>query len=339
MKKILTVLIFVLFTFQVWAQNQKDTLKVQFDVILPGQESIIDPPIVGGVFSYIIDYLVKFGYLLGPDERTLDKILSISEKNEDFAFTRPTKQSAIDGLFVLLAEETTENGVRFRLTHTNLKGESLPYHTDTYSMDVAKSDIAQKHAACSLIGQCLRTKELDAELSDLNGRLVELQDQINKELEARRAAEEEELRAKMAKEKEEQRKYTLRSFLPPVNQFSSPTSSGTVNGIAIVSGYVLSIGGFIWCTASYNNNRRRYDNVSIDLTEADKARAYYKGQMDICRGGQIASAILFAGTYIYGVANALANRDAFRGITKDTSMKIAPVAYDNGAGIALVYKF
>ena len=139
---------------------------------------------------------------------------------------------------------------------------------------------------------------------------------------------------------EEQARYTLLSFLPPVNQFSAPPlSGGKANGIAIVSGYTLSIGGFIWCNASFNANKRRYDNVSVDLTEADKARAYYKGQMDICRGGQIASAILFAGTYIYGVANALANREAYSGVSKDTSMKIAPVAYGNGAGIALVYRF
>lgn len=137
----------------------------------------------------------------------------------------------------------------------------------------------------------------------------------------------------------EAKKYIALSFLPPVNQFSSGTSKGTANGIAITSGYAISIGGFIWSSTVYSANKRRYENVSVDLSEADKARAYYKGQMDICSGVQIASAILFASTYVYGVANALANREVYSGISKDTSMKIAPVAYDNGAGIALVYRF
>lgn len=140
-------------------------------------------------------------------------------------------------------------------------------------------------------------------------------------------------------DKREQGHYTTLSFLPPVNQFSSHTSKGTTNGIAIMSGYALSIGGFIWSTTAYNANKRRYDNVTVDLAEADKAKAYYQGQMDICKGGQIASVILFAGTYIYGVVNALANRNVYHRVPGDTSMIIAPTAYDNGAGIALVYRF
>lgn len=135
---------------------------------------------------------------------------------------------------------------------------------------------------------------------------------------------------------DKQRKYTALSFLPPVNQFRAHTSKGTANGIAILAGYGVSVGTFIWSTTSYSANKRRLDNVSPDLAEADKAREYYKGQMDICRGGQIASGILFIGTYIYGVANALANRDSYQ---KKTEVSLAPVAYDNGAGIALVYRF
>ena len=138
------------------------------------------------------------------------------------------------------------------------------------------------------------------------------------------------------KEKKRISHYTLMSFLPPVNQFQSHTSKGTANGIAIVSGYAISIGGFIWSTASYNINKRRYDAVSVDLSEADKARAYYKGNMDLCRGGQIASVVLFAGTYIYGVVNALSNRSNYQG---NRQITLAPIAYDNGGGIALVYGF
>ncbi len=140
----------------------------------------------------------------------------------------------------------------------------------------------------------------------------------------------------IAKHDGEQRKYTALSFLPPVNQFCAHTSKGTANGIAILAGYGVSVSTFIWSTTSYSANKRRLDNVSSDLAEADKAREYYNGQMDICRGGQIASGILFIGTYIYGVANALANRDAYQ---KKTEVSLAPVAYDNGAGIALVYRF
>lgn len=139
------------------------------------------------------------------------------------------------------------------------------------------------------------------------------------------------------KENEYKRHYTTLSFLPPVNQFSSHTSKGTTNGIAIISGYALSIGGFIWSTTSYNVNKRRFDNVSVDLAEAEKARNYYKGKMDLCRGGQIASAVLLTGSYIYGVVNALANRNTYQ--KKDMKTDFALVAYDNGAGIALVYNF
>jgi hypothetical protein len=138
-------------------------------------------------------------------------------------------------------------------------------------------------------------------------------------------------------EKRSQGHYTALSFLPPVNQFGSHTSKGTANGIAIISGYALSIGGFIWSTTSYNVNKRRFDNVSVDLAEAEKARNYYKGKMDLCRGGQIASAVLLAGSYIYGVVNALTNRDTYQ--KKEMKVKFAPVAYDNGAGLALVYNF
>lgn len=134
----------------------------------------------------------------------------------------------------------------------------------------------------------------------------------------------------------EKRKYTALSFLPPVNQFRSHTSKGTANGAIILTGYGVSVGAFIWSTTAYAANKRKLENISVDISEADKAKEYYKGQMDISRGGQIASGILFAASYIYGVANALANRDSYQ---KKISIAISPAVLDNGAGIALVYKF
>lgn len=131
-------------------------------------------------------------------------------------------------------------------------------------------------------------------------------------------------------------KYTVLSFLTPVNQLRSHTSKGTINGVAILTGYGISISSFIISTNSYNANKRKFDNISVDLTESNKAREHYKGQMDICRGGQIASGILFVGTYIYGVANALANRNTYK---KNSNVSFVPVTYDNGAGVALVYNF
>lgn len=137
----------------------------------------------------------------------------------------------------------------------------------------------------------------------------------------------------------ENNKYTALSFLPPVNQFRSGTRQGKNNGWAIITGYTVSIIGFSVSTHYYNKNKRNFEGVTVDLSEAEKARNYYRSKMDLYCGGQIVSGVLFFGTYIYGVANALANRGTYMGITKDTSMKIAPVAYDNGGGIALVYRF
>lgn len=136
----------------------------------------------------------------------------------------------------------------------------------------------------------------------------------------------------------ERNKYTAMSFLPPLNQFRSHTPKGRANGIAILSGYGVSIGSFIWCTTSYQANKRKLNSISVDLSESAKAREHYRTQMDICRGGQIASGILFVGTYIYGVANSLANRGVYQK-GSDKELSVVPAAYENGAGIALVYRF
>lgn len=130
--------------------------------------------------------------------------------------------------------------------------------------------------------------------------------------------------------------YTALSFLPPVNQLRSHTSKGTKNSVAILAGYGISVSTFIISTNSYNANKRKFDNISVDLTESNKAREHYNGQMDICRGGQIASGILFVCTYLYGVHNALANRNTYQ---KNSNVSFVPVTYDNGAGVSLVYYF
>lgn len=133
------------------------------------------------------------------------------------------------------------------------------------------------------------------------------------------------------------RQYAVLSFLPPVNQFRSHTLSGRNNGIAILAGYGISVGSFIGSTVSYKANKRKYENSSIGLTEDEKAKELYKKQMDLCRGGQIASSALLVGSYIYGVVNAFANKDNYQ---NNPNMAIAPTAYDyGGAGLALVIKF
>ena len=138
---------------------------------------------------------------------------------------------------------------------------------------------------------------------------------------------------------DKQIQYTLLSLLPPVNQFRSQTQKGKANGIAILAGYGASIGGFLISTAWYNDNKRKLGNVTVDLAEAEKAREYYRRNMRLCQAGQVASGILFVGSYVYGVANALSNRSIYLGAPKDSGMKIAPTAYRNGAGLELVYQF
>lgn len=133
------------------------------------------------------------------------------------------------------------------------------------------------------------------------------------------------------------RRYEVLSFLPPVNQLRSHTSKGRRNGIAILTGYSISVGTFIGSTISYNANKRKLDNVSIGLAEANKAKELYNRNMDICRGCQIASAALFVGSYIYGVANAFANKSDYQ---NNLNVTIAPITYDSGgAGLAFVIKF
>ena len=133
------------------------------------------------------------------------------------------------------------------------------------------------------------------------------------------------------------RQYAVLSFLPPVNQFRSHTLSGRNNGIAILAGYGISVGSFIGSTVSYKANKRKFENSSLGLTEDEKAKELYKKQMDLCRGGQIASSALLVGSYIYGVVNAFANKDNYQ---NNPNMAIAPIAYDyGGAGLALVIKF
>ena len=176
----------------------------------------------------------------------------------------------------------------------------------------------------------LLTFEVAAELDMITS------DAMKSTLKSLRKWESDIARAEQQTYETERRRYTLTSFVPPLNQFRSHTSKGTANGIAILGGYGVSVGTFIWSSVSYNENRRKLDNISIDLTEAEKAREHYRNQIDICRSGQIASGILFIGTYIYGVANSLANRDHYQ---SKNDVTIAPTAYENGAGIALVYKF
>ena len=129
--------------------------------------------------------------------------------------------------------------------------------------------------------------------------------------------------------------YTLLSFVPAVNQFRSHTPKGTANGIAVIAGMGLSTGAFIISTSKKAEYRRKIDGVTVDLTEAEKEREFLRGKAKSWGNVQLASAIVFAGSYIYGVLDALVINKS----TYQKSISLSPVAYEGGAGVSLVYRF
>lgn len=235
-------------------------------------------------------------------------------KNQD---SRPSKDTLLIRHCIWLS--IVEEGDSYKVSHSRTDVDK-PYDTSVGEEIIKKKYLLADRDMRRLVAYELFRRYYDPKI-DVENEYISLKS-IEADLIARHDGD--------------QRKYMVLSFLPPVNQFRAHTSKGTANGIAILTGYGVSVGTFILSTTSYSANKRRLDNVSPDLAEADKARDYYKGKMDLCRGGQIASGILFIGTYIYGVANAFANRDSYQ---KKTDLSLAPVAYDNGAGIALVYRF
>ncbi len=240
--------------------------------------------------------------------------------NEDDSSYGENPEKTTDSLYVFSVRETRDS-IYLSVTVTDIKQD---YPTQSQNSKIAKDLLTNNPDQ----GAKYLTFSVASSLGLIPSNSNELTSLLQWENNMRQSAQD--------VEDNKRKQYTLLSFLPPVNQFQSHTSKGTANGIAISTGYAISIGGFIWSTASYNINKRRYDDVSVDLSEADKARAYYNSNMDMCRGGQIASAVLFAGSYIYGVVNALSNRSTYQ---SNHQITLAPMAYENGGGIALVYVF
>ena len=325
MKKLLLgTVLSIIITTSAYCQDEASKVKVLFNIADSLNVGRLDTMIVKGVCREIVGFLSDNKYVFAPDKKSFRQLLDIEDKNEWYADVVPGKHNPVmGGIYNLFYELTSEGNCVFSISHTALNTDAVRFDSYSHSINYLSKENGQKLVAYELIEKCFSLSGLDKEsLEAVLKTLKEDEAKYSEKLKSDRFAEES--------------KYNSLAFLPPVNQFRSNTSKGTANGIALVAGYGISIGGFIMSTTSYSDNKRKYNNVSVDLTEAEKEREHYKKQMDACRAGQIASGILFIGTYIYGVANALANRDVYQ---KNTSLTIAPVAYDKGAGIGFVYRF
>lgn len=331
MKKIILIISAIFLSTSVFSQG-KDTAAFQFSISdsLNYQQLKISKNIVEHIFNTITESLINNGFILEPDSEQSKKLYAQNNRNEAFTGDIPQYSPITGGVYTFYCNETSEGNYKFRISHaTNTRALDKSWSSESYSIDWLEKEDAQELIALEMLAGWDEVGLNDSQ-KNRQTELVDKKAQFELEMEQQR---EEQRRL----EKKEREKYTALSFLPPVNQFRSKTSKGTANGIAIVSGYTVSIGGFIWSTIAFNGYKRSFDNISVDLTEADKARKYYKDKMDLCRGGQIASGILFIGSYVYGVVNALTNRDMYQ--PQRTDITFAPVSYSNGAGIALVYKF
>ena len=331
MKKISFIIFAFFITTVVYAQGN-DTAAFQFSISdsLNYQQLKISKNIVERVFNIITESLINNGFILEPDSEQKKKLIAQNGRNFKFLGIISKYSPITGGVYTLYCNVTSEDNYYFRISHaTNTSTLDRGWSSGSYSIDWLEKEDAQELIALEMLagwdGVGLNDKQKDRQ-TELLGKKTQFEHEMKQQEEAQKLLE-----------KKERGKYTALSFLPPVNQFRSHTSKGTANGIAIVSGYTVSIGGLIWSTVAFNGYKRSYDNVSVDLTEADKARKYYKDKMDFCRGGQIASGILFLGSYVYGVVNALTNRGTYQNHCANVSF--APIAYDNGAGIALVYNF
>ena len=328
MKRVFFALFAVLVTAPVFAQNTTDTIKVQFSISDSLDYSLLDSRIIKHVYRIIVDYINNNGYVQDPDDHELNQIMKLESKDEFFANLKPSTHNPVKGgIYNLKFEITSEQRCLFIMTHlTKQGGDKIENNTDSYSIDWLQNEQAQKLVAYELIEECFGpTEAVRTTLNELRNEKIKYEKNIVSIM-----SEQEHLI------KKENKKYAVLSFLPPVNQLRSHTSKGATNGVAILAGYGISVCSFIISTNSYNANKRKFDNISVDLTESNKAKEHYKGQMDFCRGGQIVSGIMFVGTYIYGVTNALVNRNTYQKKCKAT---FAPVAFNGGAGVDLVYEF
>lgn len=290
----------------------------------PAQSTFKDAVVyknVRGTFHNILD---ANGYEIAPDS-TASRMANEYRKG-NYIRTGIAQGKKITELLYLFTVDTIDDNLQLSVSVIEVEQRKEPQNKKSY---ISRSFFSKHKIKCTdLIAYDLAHQLGLITTVALNNQLVSL----NK-------WKENTMREEKGIVSDEKMKYTALSLLPPVNQFSSKTQKGKANGIAILAGYGISVGSFIYCTASYNANKRKYEGVTIDLSEADKAREHYKGQMDLCRTGQIASGILLAGTYVYGVANALINRGAYQDTPRESGMIIAPTAYGNGAGLALVYRF
>ena len=268
--------------------------------------------------SYFNDILISDGIEILPDSVASDLAHAYRESNAKRNGTVQVEQKRTDFFYQIFTRE--EKGIIVLSAiviepdrRHEQQNKLTELHKSFFSEDYSKS-----------------AKLLTYELADKLGLISE--GKLSNELEKLRLWKV----AIIDGRSEDNHKYTLLSFLPPVNQFKAGTTKGTANGIAICAGYAVSVGTFIGSTVSYNNNLRLYNGVSDDQPQADKARNQYSRQMNTCRAMQIGSGLLFIGTYAYGVTNALINRDSYQ---RDRKLTITPVAYENGAGLAMVYKF
>lgn len=256
-------------------------------------------------------------YEFFPDENGMKYLESYELYNEEYAGAKLKKHTPVTGRIEL--DFTPGDEYTFTLRHYNEQGAKDKTGVTSLPSVILAEDGMSDLVAYELVNQVFGLP--DGAMEEYNGlkakkdRLLDLfQDQ----------------------ERSEYNRYTAMSFLPPVNQLSSNTPRGKAAGRVILSSYGISVAAFTVSTLCYFDRKRNYNNQNADLSEADKARLHYKNQMDICRGVQIASAALFVGTYIYGVANSLACRSTYR---KDKGMSLSPTAYRNGVGMAFVYRF
>lgn len=320
--KVYIILLFVAFLFSIDCHSQSvqaGRVAIYMDM---DNSSYNDAKMHKNVRSTFHKVLESKGYEVAPDS-TASQMAAEYRKSNAIRFGTNQVNGTPTNLLYIFSVDRYNEYIQLSVIVIDIERRKETQNTH--------SDISLKTMSNNPIKATeLLTFEVAAELNLITS------DTMKSTLKSLRKWESDIARAEQQTYETEQRRYTLTSFVPPLNQFRSHTSKGTANGIAILGGYGVSVGTFIWSTVSYNENRRKLDNISIDLTEAEKAREHYRNQMDICRGGQIASGILFIGTYIYGVANSLANRDHYQ---NKRDVTIAPTAYENGAGIALVYKF
>lgn len=344
MKRVFLALFAVVVTAPVFAQNTTDSIKVQFSISDSLDYSLLDSRIIKHVYRIIVDYINDKGYVQDPDDHEFNQILKLESKDEFFANLKPSTHNPVKGgIYNLKFEITSEQRCLFIMTHlTKQGGDKIENNTDSYSIDWLQKEQAQKLVAYELIEECFGPTEA---VSKILNELREAKEEYEVDLERKKREKEEKLERERKKQEDslerarkeqirEDKIYTALSFLPPFNQCRFNDKKTCKN---ILAGYGLSIITYGISTYYYNSFKSDYDNNKhVDLEETNKALKSAEDGMRICRTGQIASGILFLGTYFYGVYTSLHNRNTYQ---KSQNLTLVPAAYDNGAGVALVYRF